>query len=178
MCNSCYQVWWKREHPERFKSRPRRPAPCHPDKPVLAQDLCEVCYRAKWRSENPERDKQLGRAHKKRAYKQDPKKHRDRARAYRYGMTVAEVDALRESQGGRCAACGYRPDNEDFPAIQGGGPNPRLGNGSATLQIDHCHKTGKNRGMLCGNCNSALGHVNDDIKQLEALIAYLERWSE
>jgi hypothetical protein len=41
------------------------------------------------------------------------------------------------------------------------------------LYIDHCHKNGKVRGLLCKSCNSLLGYAYDDIKILESAILYL-----
>jgi len=41
--------------------------------------------------------------------------------------------------------------------------------------IDHCHTTGKVRGVLCNNCNTALGLVGDNVATLSKLIQYLER---
>lgn len=82
---------------------------------------------------------------------QDPVKHRQRGTAARYGITVGEYRAL--IAGGTCDACG-RP--------------------SSKLQIDHDHGTGTIRGVLCLNCNSALGHAGDATERLRLLIAYLE----
>ena len=45
------------------------------------------------------------------------------------------------------------------------------------LHVDHCHATGEVRGMLCFNCNAALGHVNDSVERLNMLIAYLNKSS-
>jgi hypothetical protein len=42
------------------------------------------------------------------------------------------------------------------------------------LSIDHCHKTGKVRGLLCGKCNAAIGYFKDDIKLLKNAIKYLK----
>jgi hypothetical protein len=42
--------------------------------------------------------------------------------------------------------------------------------------LDHDHRTGKVRGLLCNNCNVALGHAMDSIERLEALKAYLMEW--
>ena len=41
--------------------------------------------------------------------------------------------------------------------------------------IDHCHSTNKVRGVLCNNCNTALGLVGDNVEILSNLIRYLER---
>ena len=71
----------------------------------------------------------------------------------RYGIGQAEVDAMTAEQGGLCAAC-----RSDEPA-----------------HVDHDHKTGRVRGMLCYLCNQALGNVRDDISRLEGLINYLRR---
>lgn len=47
--------------------------------------------------------------------------------------------------------------------------------GSRRLHIDHCHTTGKVRGVLCNGCNIALGGVEDNIETLRGLIKYLEQ---
>lgn len=40
--------------------------------------------------------------------------------------------------------------------------------------LDHCHKTGKIRGVICSNCNIALGLINDDVETLKRMIIYLD----
>lgn len=136
---------------------PRSPATCHPDRPLMGHGLCKTCYfreyRRRWREANPEQNQALQRDHKRASYHRDPEKHRRRAQAARYGLTPAEVDAMRQAQGGRCAACGE--------------PGP--------LQVDHDHQTGAVRGLLCGPCNSALGYARDDIGRLMGLASYLIR---
>ena len=71
----------------------------------------------------------------------------------RYGIGQAEVDAMLAEQGGLCAAC-----RTDEPK-----------------HVDHDHKTGRVRGMLCFLCNQALGNVRDDVRRLQGLIDYLHR---
>lgn len=78
-----------------------------------------------------------------------------------YSMTLAEYDALVIKQNGGCAICGTKPD----------GSNQQRNR----LDIDHNHETGKVRGLLCNNCNQALGRLNDDPNLLRLAAAYLER---
>lgn len=89
----------------------------------------------------------------------------DRARAvryaYKYGVTLEWYEATLAAQEGGCAICGSPPDAGD-PI------HPRLA-------IDHCHQTGKARGLLCFLCNSALGRFDDKPELLLRAYAYLTR---
>ena len=78
--------------------------------------------------------------------------YRDSKRARRYGLTLAEYRALQARQGNVCAICRKR---------------------ARVLCIDHCHVTGRVRGLLCPKCNSALGFCDDDPRLLRAALAYL-----
>ncbi|MGW4225581.1 endonuclease VII domain-containing protein [Streptomyces bauhiniae] len=69
-----------------------------------------------------------------------------------YGITEAERDAMIASQRGLCVIC------LDAPAVH----------------VDHCHKTGRVRGVLCFNCNSGLGLLRDDPDTARRAAAYLE----
>jgi hypothetical protein len=112
-----------------------------------------TAYRRVWRAEHREQDLANGRKQAQKSYRQDPVKHRQRAAAARYGITVPEYLAFISQ--GICDACGKPSDK--------------------TLEIDHDHDTGSIRGVLCHNCNSALGHVRDDESRLLGLVAYLGR---
>lgn len=79
-----------------------------------------------------------------------------------YGMTASEYETLREGQNSRCAICGF----DETVAIRG----KRL-----SLAVDHCHASGRVRGLLCTACNRALGGFKDDPSILRAAIAYLEK---
>jgi hypothetical protein len=114
-----------------------------------------TAYRKVWRAENKERDRAMSRKTQAKQYEMDPVKHRQRSAAARYGITVPEYLALIESRSGVCDACGLVS--------------------AKTLHIDHCHATGKIRGVLCHNCNTALGNVKDDPRRLRSLIDYLAK---
>jgi hypothetical protein len=81
-----------------------------------------------------------------------------RARLRAYGLTVEAYESLLASQEGKCAIC-------QTTAIKGAGKR---------LAIDHCHASGKVRGILCGNCNRGLGHFDHNPDLLRAAITYLK----
>lgn len=154
LCASCYQREWKLANPEKVAARIKKPANCHPDRPALGRGLCGTCYRREWRKENPERNREAGvrRYRRKAADPEFRKTHARRVRAHRYGLTLAELDELLASLSEKCAVCGSTRD----------------------LHIDHCHSTGKIRGILCGRCNNAAGQTGDDPERLRAIADYLE----
>ena len=76
------------------------------------------------------------------------------------GWTQDEYEKLLEAQGGRCAIC-KRPENMRISQIH------------QPLSVDHDHKTNKVRGLLCHNCNVALGLLDDSPEILSAAIEYL-----
>lgn len=65
-----------------------------------------------------------------------------------YGLTAEDYRRLFDSQGGKCAFCGTTDGGRKVPAWKWG---------VGTLSIDHCHKTGHVRGLLCHLCNVRLG---------------------
>lgn len=88
------------------------------------------------------------------------------ALARNYETTASELSALLEKQGHRCALCGLERKGWVFST----GSVKR----KESLVVDHCHKTHKVRGFLCGDCNTALGRFGDDPERLKAAAAYLE----
>lgn len=77
----------------------------------------------------------------------------------RYGVTVAEYERLIKVQRGRCAICRTTDP----------------GGGHVSFAIDHDHISGHVRGLLCRNCNSAIGMLQDDPDIIAAAAAYVRR---
>ena len=79
---------------------------------------------------------------------------------HNYGLTVKRYEEIFKTQGGACAIC-LKPET----AMHRG--KIKL------LAVDHDHKTGQIRGLLCGGCNLGLGKFGDDVVVLTAAIRYL-----
>lgn len=78
-----------------------------------------------------------------------------------YGITPEIYQDMLNEQNGVCAICG-RPEQR------------KLNNKIKKLPIDHCHTTRQVRGLLCSECNTALGLFDDDIDVLASAISYLQ----
>lgn len=72
-----------------------------------------------------------------------------------YGLTMEQFNQILKSQKGKCLIC-------------------KLKITAKTPHVDHCHKTGAVRGILCNNCNSGLGMFKDCKKRLLSAMEYLE----
>ncbi len=70
----------------------------------------------------------------------------------KYQITIDDFEAMQAAQNGACAIC------------------LRL---SEALNVDHCHKTGAVRGLLCWDCNTSIGKFRDDPEKLERAAKYL-----
>lgn len=117
----------------------------------------------RWMAENGERRRNNERIW----YAANPEKTKaaaHRARLKRYGLTNEEFERMFADQAGGCAICGE-------PLVLNTASNKRR----SVLHVDHCHKTGLVRGLLCGNCNLGIGMFADDPDKLRAAILYLEK---
>ena len=74
-----------------------------------------------------------------------------------YGIGYQEYLNMLAAQQNACAICGTT-NTGAYKAFH----------------VDHCHKTGKVRGLLCSNCNTGIGNLKDDISMLERAIEYLK----
>ncbi|MDP3987306.1 MAG: endonuclease VII domain-containing protein [Nanoarchaeota archaeon] len=80
------------------------------------------------------------------------KKRRRKKNLKRYGLTVESFEQLKSEQKNKCKICRIETEK---------------------LVVDHCHKTGKIRGLLCSNCNIGIGNLKDDTETLQNAINYL-----
>lgn len=125
------------------------------------QGRCRNCYRDwynKRYEENPEfRSKRQ--KHFEKWYEEkfpDYRETHEKGRLLsKYGITWEEFDAISKSQGGLCLICRQPPQ------------------GKTRLSVDHCHETGKVRGLLCDLCNCGLGMFRDNPELLRTAATYL-----
>ncbi|TXH11588.1 MAG: hypothetical protein E6R04_01480 [Spirochaetes bacterium] len=107
--------------------------------------------------------KQVKKANKRRKYKSTKARIEARRKTQRisnlktrYGLTLHEYELLLKEQDGKCAICG------------------EVCSTGKRLAVDHDHKTGRVRGLLCRRCNRGVGHFDDDISRLERALTYLK----
>lgn len=84
-------------------------------------------------------------------------KKKKRNLAYKYGITLKEYEAMLVACEGKCEACQRKPEELWL------------------LNVDHNHETGEVRGMLCRDCNVALGLLKDDPQRVAGLSVYLDK---
>jgi hypothetical protein len=103
---------------------------------------------------------------KKQQEKYDPIKKRDENLKRVYGIGIDEYNTLLEQQNHRCAIC---------ESIDPKGRKSGRGGGVDVFYVDHDHKTGKIRGLLCNICNRTMGYVGENSSVLEEMIKYLQK---
>lgn len=111
---------------------------------------CRVQYNREWRQRNPARSREANR--RRNAAAKDRRTRlglsaADEARIKRYGVTLDDYQLILDRQGGLCAICRQPPKHRK--------------NRHGRLDVDHCHVTGKVRGLLCNRCNVAIGLLFD-----------------
>lgn len=87
---------------------------------------------------------------------------RDQHLRRKYGISAADYDRILAEQGGGCALCGVKP--EELTA----------GRYRTYLHVDHCHDTGRIRGLLCPEHNLMLGRFGDQPEMFRTILKYLE----
>jgi len=94
-------------------------------------------------------------------YRKTSGRERDSYLRRKYGIGADGYDRLLAEQGGGCALCGVKP--EDLTA----------GRYRTYLHVDHCHATGRVRGLLCPEHNLLLGRFGDSPEMFRKILAYL-----
>lgn len=128
---------------------------------------CKVRFRPKVADLDPvEAERQRANQREwQRAYRQGSagKERTRKSNLAKYGMTLDDYDKMLADQGGVCASCGL-PETG------------RNQHGIVSLAVDHCHTTGRIRGLLCMACNRTLGMLGENVDRVIALAVYAERW--
>lgn len=83
-----------------------------------------------------------------------------------HGVSYSLRDKMYMEQAGKCKICGHE-GHVDFV--------PKGSRMFDRLVVDHCHSTGKVRGLLCNGCNRGLGYFKDNPEALQKAIDYLVR---
>lgn len=115
----------------------------------------------RWKENNKEKVREADRRSKikNREKIREGNRKRNRLRSFSklYNITENDYNKMFVEQNGCCAICNMH--QSEFKRV---------------LAIDHCHNTGKVRGLLCIKCNMCLGGVNDNIEILQKMIKYLK----
>lgn len=124
---------------------------------------CKICRR-QWHDQKMRHDAayRQGLQDRKKAWvEENIERHALYKRAWhlqdKYDLSLEAYDALLVQQDGKCAICS----------------KPHSGCGDRPLYVDHCHRTGRVRGLICLSCNTLLGVCEDSQALIEAAMRYL-----
>lgn len=107
----------------------------------------------RWRKNNPEASKRAVAKWREK----NPTYQRNRELERRYGINLEQYTLMFDAQDGKCAIClGVAPSSKHW-------------------HVDHCHKTGAVRGILCSHCNLMIGHARDSHETLSRAVEYIKR---
>jgi len=124
---------------------------------------CTSIVGKEWRIKNKHRQNEFNKARRE----NPERKEFDRLRSYkrRYGISREEYMLMRKTQDFRCEICGLHEDEHKLS---------RWGN----LCLDHNHKTGQIRALLCAQCNKGLGSFKDNANMLRLAAEYLDKYEK
>ena len=98
---------------------------------------------------------------KKDYYQKNLTGFRERMLKREYNLSINDYEKLLSDQNGNCKICGLPETSMNKYGVK-------------NLAVDHCHTTGRVRGLLCSRCNRGLGYFKDDKVLLKKAIKYLE----
>ena len=121
---------------------------------------CNKEYARAYRLKNPDKEKikERNRIYYRQRFR-DSKEERERSwRRQGISLTYCEYEKMLQESEFRCDICNTHQDDLN-----------------CSLSIDHCHKTGEVRGLLCRKCNSAIGMLDDNPELLNRALNYLTK---
>ena len=110
----------------------------------------------------PYKDRETNLRYHRDYWKKNPERVRDRKLKKTFGISLEEYLDLLSKQRGVCAIC-FKPEK----TIHGNTKKVQH------LSVDHNHITKKVRGLLCSNCNTALGLLDENAERAQSMISYL-----
>ena len=120
-----------------------------------------IDYRKQYKIDNKDRDNQRRRED----YKNDFSKYKEQHLKSAYGISLDDYLKMLESQNNTCAICSKKETRI----------NPKTKR-IHLLSVDHNHKTGKVRGLLCMKCNPGIGNFQEDVDLLQSAIKYIQKY--
>jgi Recombination endonuclease VII len=145
-CRARYERSKYARNPEKYKARARRWEKSNPEKSKQQERT--------WYERN--RERALENANK--WQKENPERRFRHKLKDRFGLTSDQYYQLLKEQNFRCAGCLRKPSELKI-----------------RLAVDHCHDTGKIRGLLCTRCNYLLGRLEDTFEGSKRLSTYLSK---
>lgn len=143
------------------------------DRFAVARGMCQKHWQ-RWYLTTPKGQEYVGRADVKRRNLENSRRTEAKAarRSYklekRYGLTPEQVAAMYAEQKGCCKICEIGVENPLTDRAVVGRSRSRT-----VAHVDHCHATGRVRGLLCASCNKGLGAFKDDPELFHAAAKYL-----
>ena len=123
-------------------------------KSVWCKKLCLNCYMSDYRKNNKDKVQRYNKSWRERNPQRAHINNKKGLLKHNYGITLEKYNEIFEDQGGVCAICNTKTQKD--------------------LSVDHDHKTGEIRALLCAQCNFGLGNFKDNIELLKKAINYKE----
>lgn len=155
-------------HYTKYGTGAERPTPTcrHKHRPVKAKGLCGACYGQYLRGRmEPERRDAILRQSRalwkaREGARRTPeyaKKQKNRVLRHRYGISLSEHNRILSMQDGACAICKSR---------------------AKKLYVDHCHNTGRVRGLICPRCNTLCGFLDESLETAVRAVDYIGQYAK
>jgi len=163
LCTSCYRKW-RLEYQNKNSDKLRLDKASYYQRNKDDIKSKQKIYRQLHKSELSEKGREYRKKNKKRLdkyysewSKNNQNKKRNAHLLRKFGINLEQYNTLLQLQKGKCAICGRKEASNSKP----------------NLSVDHDHKTGNIRGLLCNRCNIVLGLIDDSIDILATAIDYL-----